>query len=34
MEEFDGKNLQLERKAKKTYFAYQRKWRESFFDKI
>ena len=28
------KNLQLERKAKKTYFAYQRKWRESFFDKI
>ena len=22
MEEFDGKNLQLERKAKKTYFAY------------
>ena len=34
MEEFDGKNLQLERKAKKTYFAYQRKWRESFSDKI
>ena len=28
------KNLQLERKAKKTYFAYQRKWRESFSDKI
>ena len=28
------KNLQLERKAKKTYFSYQRKWRELFFDKI
>ena len=28
------KNLQLERKTKKTYFSEQRKWRESFSDKI